>query len=141
MRIVCYNAKMIKFKYKQLGDSTRYSVIGKDDGREYAIFSLLYTPYTRPAFCKHLALDILQVTATEILAGNIVLLRDICDFVFRAVLKITHEEKGAELCKIYSSNIKVITVYRKFAAELGDEYEVKSYRNWLEILKKDKNLK
>ncbi len=130
---------MTNFRYKQLGDSDQYSVIGKHDDKEYATFSLIYAHFARPAACKHMELHILQDTAKQIQEkGEIVLLVEICRFVFRSVLKITHEEKGVALCKIYSADRFTREIYRMFASNLDEDYEVKFYRKWMEIKKTKK---
>ena len=69
--------------------------------------------------------------------GDVGLLLSIYTFVFRSVLKITHELRGVKLCKIYSANELTAMVYQKFASNLSTKfgYEVKLYGKWIEIKK------
>ena len=140
MVIKCGNIMiMAKFKYTQLGDSAWHSVtgVGKDGNVEYAIFSLVDAPFCKPAAaCKHMELHIRENISLEIIEkGNFGFLLNIYRFVFSTVLEITHELKGVKLCKIYSDDALTKMVYKKFADGLGDNYTVKSYRNWIEIRK------
>ena len=125
---------MAKFRYSRLGDSDWYRVVDAKTGEvEYALFSLR----DAPEFSKHMELNITEHSIEEIEErGNFSLLLHILEYVFSAVLKITHELRDVKLCKIYSSDPMMNMVYRSFADKLGPGYEVKTYRNWIEILKK-----
>ena len=125
---------MTKFNYSRLGDSDWYRVVDAKTGEvEYALFSLR----DAPKFSKHMELNITKHSIEEIEErGNFSLLLHILEYVFSAVLKITHELRDVKLCKIYSSDPMMNMVYRSFADKLGPGYEVKTYRNWIEILKK-----
>ncbi|MGI9338560.1 MAG: hypothetical protein ACR2P4_08640 [Gammaproteobacteria bacterium] len=126
------------FQHRQLDDKWYVVHDDKDDRREYAQFTLIANPYAPKPQGRQLQLHILPNIATEIIQeGNIGLLLQICRFVFKSALEITHERKGFSLCKMYSSELWQRELYRQFAAELdGGRYDVKWHRGWIEIAKK-----
>lgn len=129
---------MAQFTYSQMGNTHWYRVIdAKNNDMEYAVFSLIDAPHARPPSCKHLNIHIPENIWEQIIENrDMALLANIFAFVFQSVLKITHELKGVNLCKIYSHGEKTRAFYQKFTQSLGTAYEVKSYGNWIEILKK-----
>ncbi len=113
--------------------------VNDTNGKEYAIFSLSNAPEVSPVWCKHMDLHFHPHIAEEFIQkGNTRLLLNIYSFVFRSVMKITHELKGVQLCKIYSNDDLTAMVYKGFASRLSGKYDVKFYGRWIEILKKDK---
>lgn len=130
---------MAKFNYVKLNNSSWYNVVDAKTGEiEYAIFSLLDVPHVpSPKYCKHMDLHLREDLTSKIVSeGKVSLLLDIYLFVFNAVLEISHQQKKVKLCKIYSDDALTSLVYEKFANRLGDQYDVKFYKNWIEIHKK-----
>lgn len=130
-----------------MAQGLQYKKISKDTyliykgGDEYGIFRLIPVVPPNPTFCKHMELLIYQNAAEKIINdGDLKLLLRIYRFVFDSVLKITHELKGAELCKLYSDNRLLSMVYRDFSQNLSKKhYEVKIYGNWIEVKKSEKS--
>ena len=129
---------MTEFTYSQMGDAPSYLVIdAKNSEKVYATFSLLDASRAAPPAYKHLDMNIQENVAQEIIENNnFSLLLDIFDFVFASVLKITHEVNEVELCKIHLHDFNTRSIYQMFADQLNNNYEVKSYGKWIEILKK-----
>ena len=127
-----------QISYVQIANSPKHRVVDAKTGKiEYATFSLYDAPVTNPRWCKHMDLKFSKNTVKEIIEQNkFSLLLSVYSFIFHSVLEIALNERGVALCKIYSQTRLTKLVYMDFANELGDHYEVKSYRNWIEIRKK-----
>jgi len=138
--------KATKFEYVLLQgkqnkgyDGDFYLIV--DGDKELGSFRL--KDLGKPDYCKHMDLTIYQETTEEIVnRGNFPLLLRIYRFVFNSVLKITHEEKGFNLCKLYSQSDLLGMIYHKFANELNKrDYVIKRSGNLVEISKSEKNNK
>ncbi|MCH9757801.1 MAG: hypothetical protein K0U19_01675 [Proteobacteria bacterium] len=127
--------------YKILDEDNYLIFDKKDETKKYGTFRLTLVLPPNPDYGKHMDLHIYQDISEKIIHnGEVNLLLDIYQFVFDSVLEITHEKNGADLCKLYSNNELVSMVYHSFSDALEQKnknlYEIKRYRNWIEIRKK-----
>ncbi len=123
---------MSSFKYSKLKGSPYYLVIDGDDGKDYGIFSLLDVPKHQTRYSKNMDFHIKPDVLEDIIDNtDFDLLVELHYFVFQSVLKITKERDI--WCKMYTKDDIVSTIYNGFAKKLGADYQVNSYRNWIEI--------